>query len=329
MRILVTGGAGFLGTHLVTRLLNDGQRVRILEHPDADVTHLPQDDVEIVRVDIRDRAGVDAAVHGCTSIYHLAADPNLWRRKRREFDQVNHLGTVNVLQSGIDHGVERMLHTSTESILTTEGDRSGAVETLKLRESDMLGPYCLSKYHAECAAFDMAAKGAPIIVVAPTLPVGPGDRRQTPPTRMAVALCRGQLPAIVDCQFNLIDARDVAAGMVAAMARGRPHVRYLLGGNNYWLSEWLGLLAKSASVKPPRWQVPYALAVAVAWCSERWADLVTGKNPLATVTGVRLTRRSMYFDPSKSLTELDITPRPIESSAHDAVQWYRAEGWID
>lgn len=325
---LVTGGAGFIGSHLVAELLADDQPVRVLEHPDADVNHLPLDRIELVRADIRDKEAVSKAAHGCDYVYHLAADPNLWRRERREFDEINHTGTVNVMQSALENGAVKVLHASTESILTSPEFNGGAVEQVRFRESDMLGPYCLSKFRAEEAVFNMAENGAPIVVAAPTLPVGPGDRHQTPPTRMAVAFCRGELPAYLECRFNLIDARDVAKGMILAMQRGRPGIRYLLGSENYRLSDWLRILGEETGRPVPRWKVPYSLALGVAWFSELWADYVSKSMPMATITGVRLTRRNMFFDPAASLDELGLRPRPIRESAHDAIKWYQERGWI-
>jgi dihydroflavonol-4-reductase len=192
----------------------------------------------------------------------------------------------------------------------------------------MLGPYCVSKFRADRAARRMAAEGAPVILVCPTLPVGPGDRSLTPPTRMSVAFCRGELPAYVNCRLNLVDARDVAQGMIAAIRKGRPGRRYLLGGHNRELVDWLAALGAEVGRAPPRWTVPYAGALAVAWCSEQWARYVTGKMPMATVTGVRLTRRSRFFDAAPSLSELGLAPRPVEESARDAVAWYKSLGWL-
>jgi dihydroflavonol-4-reductase len=326
--ILVTGGAGFLGSHLVARLLELDQSVRVLERPDAQVNHLPLDEIELVYADIRDEAAVKKAMRGCRQVYHLAADPNLWRKNPGEFDAVNYRGTVNVVRYALESHAERIVYCSTESILTSLAFSGGAVENLRLKEGDMLGPYCLSKYHAERFVLELAEEGAPIVVVSPTLPIGPGDRNLTPPTRMTVAFCRGKLPAYLDCQMNLIDARDVAAGMVAAMARGRTRIRYLLGGVNLRLSEWLHILAAETGQPAPQWKVPYALALGVAWLSEGWATHVSGKMPIVTLTGVRLTRRCMYFDPSASLAELVIALRPITESARDAVRWYREQGWI-
>lgn len=325
---LVTGGGGFLGSHLVDALLAAGEPVRVLERPGADVRHLPLARIELVSADIRDRPAVERAVHGCRYVYHLAADPNLWRKAKGEFDTINFHGALNVIHAALDAGAERVLHTSTESILTSPDFRGGAVEHLELREQDMLGPYCLSKFRADRAVRELAAAGAAVVMVCPTLPVGPGDRSCTPPTRMSVAFCRGELPAYLDCQFNLIDARDVASGMIAAMQRGRPGIRYLLGAWNCRLLDWLRILGEQIGRSAPRIVVPYPLALAAGWLSERWANHVSGHMPMATVTGVRLTRRSMYFDPSASLRELDLSPRPLEQSARDAIAWYRAQGWL-
>lgn len=325
---LVTGGAGFIGSHLVDRLLAQGGSVRVLEHPHARVDHLPLERIELVRGDIRDADAVRDATRACRHVYHLAADPNLWRRDRAGFDAVNHLGAVQVMRTALEQGAERVLFTGTESILTSPTRVGGAVEHARFHERDMLGPYCLSKFRGERAALQLAEQGAPVLVCSPTLPVGPGDHRQTPPTRMALAFARGAMPACLDCRFNLIDARDAAEGLHRAMQVGRPGVRYLIGAHNVQLIDWLASLGQVLGRTPPRLRVPYPLALAVGWCSERWADLITHRQPLATVTGVRLTRRSMHFDPSASLAELGLSPRPLHQSAADAVAWYRAKGWL-
>ena len=114
---IVTGGAGFIGSHLVERLVARGDRVRVVERPGADTSHLPSG-VETVRADIRDPRAVESAMRGGRWVFHLAANPNLWARDRGEFDAVNHRGTVHVLDAALAAGAERVLHTSTESILT-------------------------------------------------------------------------------------------------------------------------------------------------------------------------------------------------------------------
>jgi len=325
---LVTGGAGFIGSHLVDRLLAEGEAVRVLERPGAAVAHLPPARIEVVWADIRDRGAVRLAVRGCRHVYHLAANPNLWVRDRQEFDAVNRQGTVHVLEAALEAGAERVLYTSTESILAAPAFAGGAVEHRRPRDGDASGPYGRSKLRAEQAAFRLADRGAPVLVVSPTLPVGPGDRTPTPPTRLTVAFCRGRLPAVLDCRLNFMDVRDVAAGMVAAVRCGRPGIRYLLGAANLRLREWLGLVGPLVGRAPPRAAVPYPLALAVGRISEWLADHVTQRMPMATVEGVRLARRCLQFDSQASLAELGLRPRPLAESARDAVAWYRHVGWI-
>ena len=317
---VVTGGAGFIGTHLVDLLVARGERVVVVERPGADTSHLPPT-VEVVRADIRDREATRRAVGGARFVYHLAANPNLWARDRGEFDAVNHRGTVHVLDAALAAGVERIVHVSTESILTRARSTGPISEDVEIALSDAVGPYCRSKLRAENRAMERARAGAPVVVVNPTMPVGPGDRGVSPPTRLVRDFCNGKLPARMDCTLNLIDVRDVALGLVQAMDRGRPGRRYLLGGENLTLVAMLGHLSALTGVPVPGWNVPYPLGLTVAVASEFWADWVTGKPPKATVTGVRLTRRVMNFDASDSLRELRLTPRPVRQSLADSVDW--------
>lgn len=326
---LVTGGAGFIGAHLVARLVKEGEPVRVLDRPDAYLLHLPLDRIELVKGDVRDRGLVRASMSGCRRVYHLAANPNLWARDRREFHATNYLGTVHVLEEALDAGVRRILYTSTESILACRPPNNGEpIETVRLRSEDMVGDYCRSKFLAEEFALDLARRGAPIVVVNPTLPIGPGDRRRTPPTRMSVACSQGRLPFIHDFPVNVVDARDIAEGMAKAMEQGQPGRRYLLGGWNLRLSEYLAKVARASGRTPPRPVVPFPVALAAAAASELFANVFTGSAPMATIAGVRLARRSFHFDVGPSLEELDLAPRPVEQSVQDAIHFYHTMKWI-
>ncbi|MBV9126054.1 MAG: NAD-dependent epimerase/dehydratase family protein [Planctomycetes bacterium] len=326
--ILVTGGAGFIGSHLVRRLLDQGETVRVLELPRARVGHLPLDWIELVRGDIRDRDAVARAVRGCREVYHLAANPQLWTQRRGLFRQVNHLGAVHVLEAALAAGVRRVLHTSTESILTRAVQTSPIAEDQQVTLRDVVGPYCRSKYLAERHAFRLARAGAPVVIVNPTLPIGPGDWGRSPPTQLVLDFCRGKRREYLDADLNLIDVRDVAEGMVRAMERGRPGRRYLLGHENFSIRDLFLLLARLTGLPEPRWRVPYPVALAAAYVSEWWADVFTHQIPAATVTGVKLTRRRMHFDPRRSLEELGLHPRPAAESLAEAIRWFRSVGWL-
>jgi dihydroflavonol-4-reductase len=326
--ILVTGGAGFIGSHLVRRLVESGERVRVLERPGAPLGHLPLEQIDLVQADIRDRSAMAEAVRGCEEVYHLAANPHLWVQPRGLFWQVNFRGAVNVIEAALAAGARRVLHTSTESILTRDHQVDAITEEQPITYEDVIGPYCRSKYLAERHALSLGRRGAPVVVVNPTLPVGPGDLGQTPPTRMMLDFCRGKRREYLDADLNLIDVRDVADGMVRAMERGRPGRRYFLGHENLSILRVFEILGQLTGLPPPHRRVPYSVALAAAYASEFLADVMTHRAPAATVTGVRLTRRRMHFDARRSLTELGLQPRPVAESLAETVAWFRAVGWL-
>jgi len=321
--ILVTGGAGFIGAHLVERLIAAGEPVRVLDRRPARTST-----AESIVGDIRDSACVRDAVRGCRQVYHLAANPQLWARRRSDFHRVNYLGTVNVLDEAVAAGAERIVHVSTESILTRAQQTSPIAEDQVVYASDVIGPYCLSKFRAERHAFRLARNGAPIVVVNPTLPVGPGDVGLSPPTRMILDCCLGKRTAYLDAELNLIDVRDVAHGIERAMAVGEPGRRYLLGAENWSIRQLFEAAATRAGVPGPRTCVPYAVALMAAYVSEFIADVVTHRMPAASITGVKLTRRRMHFDAGRSLAELGVAPRPIERTLDELVAWFRASKMI-
>jgi dihydroflavonol-4-reductase len=168
-----------------------------------------------------------------------------------------------------------------------------------------------------------------VVIASPTMPVGPGDRRLTPPSRLIRDFCRGSIPARMDCTLNLIDVRDVAEGLVRTMAGGVPGRRYLLGGENLTLVQVLRLLSDHCPSPVPAIAIPYWAGLGVAHVSELWADWVSGSHPRATITGVRLARRIMHFNSSRTLAELGLEPRPVQDALADAVAWMRAHGLLE
>lgn len=326
--ILVSGGAGFIGSHLVRMLIDRGAAVRVFDLATAPRFHLPLDRIELILGDIRDKQAVRRAVRGCRQVYHLAANPNLWAQQRGSFRQVNYVGAVNVIDAALGSGVQRVLHTSTESILTRAGQNHAITEEQHVAYEDVIGPYCRSKYFAERYALRLGRAGAPVVVVNPTLPVGPGDLGRSPPTQMMLDFCRGKRREYLNAELNLIDVRDVAEGMIRVMERGRFGRRYLLGHANLSILAVFQMLARLTGLPEPRWRVPYPVALAAAYASEFLADVFTHRAPAATVTGVKLTRRRMHFDPRLSLSELELHPRPVTETLAETVAWFRRAGWL-
>jgi dihydroflavonol-4-reductase len=323
--IVVTGGSGFVGSHLVRLLLARGEKVRIADRREPPSDIAPS--AEFVPVDICDDTTLRTVFCDAKVVYHLAANPQLWAPHRGEFLRVNYWGTVHVLRAALRQGVRRIVHVSTESILTRRGQKEVIAETQDVSRGELIGPYCLSKWRAERYAWLLARAGAPVTIVNPTLPIGPGDWLRTPPTQMILDVCRGKRPAYVAGELNLIDVRDVALGLAAAAERPPAEHRYVLGGENWTIRQLFDTVARLAGVPPPRWRIPYPLALAIAYGDEFLSDL-TGGPPQATVTGVKLTRRRMHFDTQRTWGLLRLQPRPVIQSLQEMIAWFREVRWL-
>lgn len=328
--VLVTGGAGYVGSHLVELLLAEGQTVRVLEKPGTDVSHLPGDRVEVVFADLRNAAAVQTAAVACKTVLHLAANPNLWARDPTEFEQVNHQGTRRVLAAARAAGAERVVHISTESILAPPGHRGAIDESTETTIEQMIGPYCRSKWQAEEAAREAADAGDPVVIVRPSIPVGPGDRRMGPPSRMICDFCNGRVKGHLDGVLNLIDVRDVAAGIWIAAQRGEIGRSYLLVHEDWTIGELWQFLAELTGRPAPRWRVPYSVALTFAHLEEWYCRRVaTRRQPMATVTGIKLTRRPLRFDGRRSAADLQLPPRrSCRDAIAESVAWFEATGAI-
>jgi dihydroflavonol-4-reductase len=320
-RVLVTGGSGFIGQHLVAALAGRAH-VRIFDP--APPAQLPPG-VEYVRASVLDQSAVLRALDGVTGVYHLAGMAHLWTADRADFDRVNRLGTETVLAAAKQKKVGRFVHCSTEVVLLPPQRRETLVdESVALTLAEMAGPYSRSKYLAEQAAFAAAARGQDVVVVNPTIPVGTGDRNHTPPTAMLAHYLSGSR-FFLECMLNLVDARDVAAGMILAAERGRCGERYLLGGENVSLGELLAKLERLSSRKTVRLRVPPLVALATGSACEWIASNLTRRMPIATAEGVRLALRSARFDSRKAMRELNYAPRPIDEALGAATRWLMSD----
>ena len=315
--VLVTGGAGFIGSHVVTLLQEHDCRIRVIELPGADVDHL--EDCDIRSVDIRDRDAVMESTKGCDVVIHLAANPNLWARRSADFEAVNHQGTRNVLDAAAAANVRRTIYVSTESILTPRKKTQVISESVKTTLRDMIGPYCRSKWLAEQAAFESADNGQDVVIVRPSVPIGPGDRMQGPLTRMMNDFREGRVKGWMPGDVNLIDVRDVARGIIAAINRGDSGEAYLLVNENWSIRELMNFLGEVHDRRPPRFKVPYSLALGFAYLEEAVCRVRrNGTVPMATVTGIKLTRRCFRFDGQISRETLGIeSMRPCRDAIRE------------
>ena len=328
MTALVTGANGFVGAAVCRALLADGESVRALVRPGSDRRNLEGLDVERIEGDIVAIDTLYPALEGCRFAFHVAADYRLWVPKPDSMYETNVQGSVNLVDAAHRAGVERVVYTSSVATLGLNADGTPANEDVDVTLADMIGHYKRSKFMAEEAVRRRAGElGLPVVTVNPSTPVGPGDNRPTPTGRIIVDAAAGRIPAFVDTGLNIVHVDDVAQGHLQALRSGVPGERYILGGADLSLREILTLIAERVGRTPPRLRLPRWCAWPIALASEGVAS-VTGREPRATIDGLRMSAKHMYFSSAKAQTVLGFTARPAEEAIGDAVDWFRAHRYL-
>ncbi|MBI5242528.1 MAG: NAD-dependent epimerase/dehydratase family protein [Elusimicrobia bacterium] len=325
----VTGGTGFVGANVARTLIGKGLAVRALVRKDSNLRNLAGLAVEMVEGDLRDRQSLKAACRGARYVFHVAADYRIWVPDPEGMYASNVDGTVNMIEEAHAAGVERIVHCSSVAAIRPpkSSARVPSVESCFYEsDGDIVGAYKKSKWRAEKAALDLAAKGAPVVVVNPTAPIGPFDVKPTPTGRIIVDFLNKRLPSYIDTGLNLVHVRDVAEGHWLAATKGRVGERYILGGQNLTLKQALDLLAQVTGLSAPRFQTPYPLALAFAYLDSARARL-TGGTPVAAVDAVRMARYRMFYDASKAVQELGLPQTSARIAFEDAVIWFVSNGY--
>jgi dihydroflavonol-4-reductase len=323
-RVLVTGGTGFIGQHLVATLAAQGRQVRVLDlRPPGHA--LPG--VQYVEGSVLDPDAVDDALNGVEQVYHLAGLPGMWMPCKSDFQTVNCGGTQMVIAAARKRGVARFLHCSTESILFHPSPSKDAVaEDSVLSADDMPGPYTRSKLLAEKLAVQAAASGFPVIIGCPTMPIGPHDHNLTPPAAMLQHFLGERFQLYLDFIVNFVDVRDAAAGLVLAMEHGQIGHRYILGGESIQLKKVLQLMAAVSGRRSLLIPVSGRASRMTTALMEFVADHVTGRPPSGTVEGVRIALRARALSIEKARRELGYRPRPVEPALRETIAFLLGAG---
>jgi dihydroflavonol-4-reductase len=320
--VFLTGASGFVGSHVLRELLDAGYRVRALARGPL----VRDDRVEIVTGDLRSSGAFARALDGCRYLIHCAAHYSFAARDRASIHAANVTGTEGLLLAAHLAGVERVVVTSSSAAIGhARGDRDADERDYPL--DDRNSPYHQSKLDQERAAF---ASRAPVIALLPTAPVGPGDVKPTPTGKLVLDFALGKIFAKSPGRggMNLVPVEDVARAHVTALGRGRIGERYVLGGENHSMDAIWAMLAAASGVAAPRWRVPYAVALGVAYADDLRCRLDAGAQPFAPLEGVRMSRERMYASSSKARAELGFSPGPVAAALDRAVAWYRANGYL-
>ena len=327
-KALVTGAAGFIGSHVVRELLAEGVEVRALIRPGEKTDTLQGLGVEIVEGEVLDISAVAAAMKGVDTLFHLAAIFSIWLPDWSRIYEVNLQGSRNVLWAAMKAGVGRVVYTSSIAAIGIRPGKAPSDETAPFNQYTLGNHYILTKYLSQQEALGFARNGLDLVVVNPCFPFGENDVGPTPTGQTIVDILKGLHRASFAGGINIVDVRDVAKGHVLAAQKGRTGELYILGNKNVTIPEFMALVRKTAGLKQivlPG--VPVCALAGFGRLFRWWSDHVSHRTPLTTPPEIRYASQYLFFDTSKARRELGLTPTPIEESLKRSISWFRKHGY--
>lgn len=328
MKALVTGATGFVGGNVVRALVAEGVPVRALVRETSVAKTLQGLPIEQVPGDVEDPESLNEALQGCTVLFHVAALNAFWDRDPGRFYNVNIGGTRNILAAAAEAGVERVVHTSTWAIVGRPLEGGLATEDTPPSQEDLQGHYRQTKYLAEREVDAAVARGQDVVVVNPTVPVGPWDVKPTPTGRIVLDFLRGRMPAYIDAHLNLIDVADVAQGHIGAWKHGRTGERYILGNWNMTLLQVLEELGKITGRKRPRTKIPMGVMLAAARVDNFIEGTLLRREPMIPLEGVLHAKHRRAVDCSKAISELGLPQSSVTEALRTSVAWFQEHGYV-
>ncbi len=328
-KVLITGATGFIGNHVTRMCLEQGDEVRVMVMPGEDRSPLDGMNVEFVEGNLLDPPSLRRAVEGVDGLYHLAALFAIWTKDPDLHYKINVQGAEAILRAAMDAGVKKVVYTSSIAAIGVAEAGQCANEKTPFNSWPFASEYIFSKYIGHQMVRGLVSEGLPATLVMPAMPFGPGDRAPTPTGTMILRTLAGKMKNYWDGGVCAVDVRDVAAGHVLAMEKGRIGESYLLGNSNGNMTnkEFLSMVGKLAGVPDVATkEVSVNMMLNVAKIAEFWSKL-TGKAPITTYKNTLFVTKHFYVDASKAVEELGLPQTPIETAVADSVQWFRDNGY--
>ena len=325
MRALVTGGTGFVGSHLVRHLNEAGHQVRVLHRSSSNLQALAGQAYESALGDVTDAEALHTACQGCDWVFHVAAVADYWRADVSHMFEVNVAGTRKVLAAAQATGVQRVIFTSSAAAIGLH-ESALADESLPFNLPPHQFQYGYSKSLAEEAVAEAVAAGQDVVTLNPSVIMGPGDLNMISGNFILQMRRYRWLTPITRGGLGVIDVRDVAAAHVAAAERGIRGERYILNAANYSYREWFNMIADVLGVARPRLVAPNAVLPLAAASIRLMRRL--GLNTPVDADQVQLGGRRLFFDASKAHATLGLPQIAMRQSLEDTYNWYLAHGYL-
>jgi dihydroflavonol-4-reductase len=327
MKVFLTGATGFVGGHVARSYAAAGAELRLLTRATSRMAGIEGMAAEVVVGDLREPEKLRTAMRGCDALVHVAADYRLWVRDPKEMYAANVDGTRELLRIAREENVAKVVYTSSVATMGFKADGTIVDESSPVELDEMIGVYKRSKFMGEQEAIAAARAGQHVMILNPTTPIGAGDAKPTPTGRIVVDFLNRKFLAYVDTGLNLVDVGEVARMHVAALDRGTPGERYILGGENLTLKQILDRMSAITGLPSPKVKVPHAVAMAFAFFDETITGKLRGKEPRATVEAVRMGRKYMFASSAKAERELGFRVLPVYEALRGAIEWFVEQGY--
>jgi len=327
VKVLVTGGTGFVGSQIVAALVRRGETVRVLHRASSNLIMVDGLPVEHFLGDVLEPDAVARAVAGCDLVFHVAAVASYWRSQREQVYRVNVEGTRIVMEACRAAGVPRVVHTSSVAAIGIPRDGRPADENATFDAFSATFAYADSKHRAEAVVLQAVARGLPAVIVNPGAVYGAGDHNLISGS-MVLELARRSVPLVPDGGLCVVDVDAVVQGHLAAAKRGRIGERYILGGENLTLLEIATEICAVVGRRAPRVTVPAWTLPPAALAVDAFNRLGLGP-PVVSGEQIRMAGLRVFYDTTKAVRELDYPLLPFRGAVEKTYRWYQENGYLN
>jgi dihydroflavonol-4-reductase len=326
VKVLVTGGTGFVGSQLVAALVRRGDSVRVLRRASSGLLPLEGLPVEHAVGDLLDPEAAERAVEGRDWVFHVAGLSSYWRAKRDEIYRVNVEGTRIVLEACLRAGVQRVVYTSSVAAVGIPPEGTIATEEMAFDQTSARWAYADSKHQAEQIVRQVTDRGLAAVIVNPAVVIGAGDQYLVA-GQIGIDIARGRLFAVPPGGVCMVDVDAVVHGHIAAAERGRVGERYILGGENLSYREVVRTVAALTGRPAPLRTFPRQAASFLGVAVDI-QNRVSSQPPAFCGEQIRLSARNCFYDSGKAVRELGYPMLPFRGAAEKALHWYKEHGYL-
>ncbi|HEY8418857.1 MAG TPA: NAD-dependent epimerase/dehydratase family protein [Clostridia bacterium] len=320
--ILITGARGHIGNVLIYELskIYPKEQLRILVRSEKGIDYIKDLVSEIVIGDINNYADADKAVAGCEYVFHTAAIITLGKKITPELYQTNVVGTRNIIDACIKHGVKRLIYTNSVEALKTP-KKGKITEELEKDINNVKGAYAKTKVLANLEIEKGRQQGLDIISVYPSAVIGPRDYRGSY-SRKIISYYKSKffLKFYFKGSYNFVDVRDVAIAMINAMHSPYKNQDYILANQKKDIKEISKLIGQCSNSKGVYLRLPLFLIYSFAFLAN-WALKAVGRTSAFNPYSISILRRNCDFDIQKAVKELNFNPRELDQTIQDTINW--------